>query len=432
MQCRWVVYLVILLGLLSISCSTDSTPSGDPPFFQFSENNGGLTLPDHFRAVVVTDSIGSARHIVVRENGDMYVALFELHNGNGIAALRDINKDGVADTTVYFGEFPGTGIDIKNDYLYFASNKTLYRYSLPNDNLVPESEPEVIAYGFLEQNEKKDKAITLDDGGNVYIKIGAPANACQETPRTIGAPGMDPCPQLEWHAGIWRFDADRLGQTLKDDGYRYATGIRNAVALDWNHQENLLYVVQQGRDQLRVLWPGLYTIEENAELPAEEFIKVNDGDNFGWPYTYYDHLRGQKMLNPEYGGDGETPAPEGQYKDPFMAFPGHWSPNDLLFYTGNQFPSEYHQGGFIAFHGSWNRAPMPQQGYKVVFVPFDGANPANREYQTFADGFAGEAVLMSPEEAEHRPMGLAQGPDGSLYVVDSKHGKMWRIIYTGR
>lgn len=431
MQLRWIGFLIVFWGFLSISCSTDSNPTDEPPYFNFSENNGGLTLPDGFQAVVVTDSIGYARHITVRENGDIYVALYDLHKGNGIAALRDSNKDGVADTTVYFGEYPGTGIEIHNGYLYFAGNRSLFRYSLTAGELVPESDPEVIVSGFLQQDEKKDKTITFDDGGNVYVKIGAPANACQEVPRTIGAPGMDPCPQLEWHAGIWRFDANRLDQNLQEDGYRYATGIRNAVALDWNHQENQLFVVQQGRDQLRVLWPDLYTIEENAELPAEEFIKVNEGDNFGWPYTYYDQLRGQKMLSPEYGGDGETPAPDGKYKDPFMTFPGHWSPNDLLFYSGSQFPSEYQQGAFIVFHGSWNRAPMPQQGYKVVFVPFDGADPKDGNYQTFADGFAGEAVLMSPVEAEHRPMGLAQGPDGSLFVVDSKHGKMWRILHTG-
>jgi len=112
-----------------------------------------------------------------------------------------------------------------------------------------------------------------------------------------------------------------------------------------------------------------------------------------------------------------------------MAFPGHVAPNDLLFYTGDMFPERYKNGAFIAFHGSWNRAPEPQEGYYVVFVPFDGENPSG-DWEVFADGFAGEEVIESTSDAEYRPCGLAQGPDGSLYVVDSNEGKVWRIIHS--
>ncbi len=111
-----------------------------------------------------------------------------------------------------------------------------------------------------------------------------------------------------------------------------------------------------------------------------------------------------------------------------MAFPGHWAPDGLLFYTGEMFPESYRGGAFIAFHGSWNRAPLPQGGYKVVFVPFAGDEPAG-SYEVFADGFAGENV--GPRSALHRPMGLAQGPDGSLYITDDRRGRIWRVFYTG-
>jgi glucose/arabinose dehydrogenase len=111
-----------------------------------------------------------------------------------------------------------------------------------------------------------------------------------------------------------------------------------------------------------------------------------------------------------------------------MAFPGHLAPNDLLFYTGDMFPEKYKDGAFIAFHGSWNRAPEPQKGFFVVFVPFNGAIPTG-DWEVFADGFAGVDTVNSTRDAKYRPCGLAQGPDGSLYVTDDVKGRVWRILY---
>jgi len=297
------------------------------------------------------------------------------------------------------------------------------------DQLVPSNEPETVVSGFPEQSQHAAKPITFDNSGNMYVNIGGPSNACQKEMRTPGSPGMDPCPQLEKHGGIWQYDANETGQKAYEDGKRYVTGIRNAVALDWNNSVNQLYVVQHGRDQLHSLWPDYYTQEENASQPAEEFFQGNEGDNFGWPYTYYNWKKNQKMKSPEYGGDGTTPAESGKYEDPIMAFPGHWAPNDLYFYEGSQFPSKYQNGAFIAFHGSWNRAPEPQQGYKVVFVPFDGEKPSG-DYEEFANGFAGQDTLRSPGNAQYRPMGFATHPDGSLFISDSQQGKIWRVVYT--
>ncbi|HYH56664.1 MAG TPA: sorbosone dehydrogenase, partial [Anseongella sp.] len=83
---------------------------------------------------------------------------------------------------------------------------------------------------------------------------------------------------------------------------------------------------------------------------------------------------------------------------------------------------------FIAFHGSWNRAPLKQAGYIVAFVPFVGEQPSG-DWEVFAEGFTGVDSLASPGDAEFRPMGLAEGPDGSLYISDSQKGRIWRVIY---
>lgn len=420
------IIFFLIISFIVVACSSETSPTEN---INFAANNGGLTLPDGFRASVVADSTGYARHITVNDNGDIYVVLRRAQNENGIVALRDENNDGNADQTEYFSDITGTGIQLHNGYLYVSTDSSVHRYDLSGDELVPTSEPETVISGFPQQNSHAAKSFTFDNSGNIYVNVGAPSNACQEKARTKGSPGLDPCPQLERQGGVWKFSATETGQTQQEDGQRFATGIRNSVALDWNSATNNLYVVQHGRDQLNTLWPEYFTAEENAALPAEEFFLVNEGDNFGWPYAYYDWQKEQKMVMPEYGGDGETPAEEGKYEDPIMAFPGHWAPNDLLFYTGDHFPAKYKNGAFIAFHGSWNRAPEPQEGYNVVFVPFDGDNPSG-DFEEFATGFPGSEDPQ-PGTAEHRPMGLAQGPDGSLYITDSAKGKIWRVMYTG-
>ena len=240
---------------------------------------------------------------------------------------------------------------------------------------------------------------------------------------------MDPCPLLDNHGGVWKFDADRLGQT-QASGTRYATGMRQNFAMAWHPFAAGLYLAQHGRDQLSTLWEG-FTEEQNAELPSEEFLRVEEGSNFGWPYCYHDWRQGKRVLSPEYGGDGIEVGRCGDFDLPLIGFPGHWAPNALMFYTGEQFPERYRGGAFLVFHGSWNRAPLPQGGYHVVFVPFEGDAPATGDYEIFADGFAGQTPLMNRDDAVYRPSGIAEGPDGSVYISNDKTGRIWRVMYRG-
>ncbi len=424
---------VSLLFLLCVAACNEPEPQpphdADVPQPQIDTS---LELPRGFRAYVVVDSLAPrTRHLVVRDNGDIYVQFDRPKNGKSSAALRDENGDHRADRIEFFGNHPGTGIDIYQGYLYVSSDEAVYRYPLPKDALLPdESQRVLIAGGFPEQREHASKTFTFDGQGHLYVNVGAPSNACMEQHRTAGSRGLDPCPQLEWQAGIWRFDAGQLAQTQTQNGQRYASGIRNAVALAWNHQTNSLFVVMHGRDQLAQFWPDLFTPEQNAELPAEEFFEVREGDFMGWPYCYFDPLKNKKVLAPEYGGNGDIQGRCGDAKAPLMAFPAHLAPNDLLFFEGEQFPEKYRHGAFIAFHGSWNRAPLPQKGYFVAFVPFREGRPVG-EWEIFAEGFAGGQDIASPGEARHRPCGLALGPDGSLYISDSVRGKIWKVVYEG-
>jgi glucose/arabinose dehydrogenase len=345
--------------------------------------------------------------------------------------LRDTDGDGRTDQQEWFNNTFGTGIAIRGDYLYYSTHVSVHRYKLTPGQLKPEGAAETIIEGFPEQRSHRPKSFAFDDSGHMYVNVGAPSNACQEKSRSKGSPGMRPCPQLQRQASIWRFDAEKAGQTQQNDGHQYVKGIRVGVALAWSPESKAIYMVQHGRDQLNTLWPDYYDDKDNAELPSEEFFRLEDGANFGWPYCYHDRFQGKKLLAPEYGGDGKKVGECSQYGLPILAFPGHWAPNDLVFYTGEQFPEKYKNGAFVAFHGSWNRAPLPQGGYNVVFVAMKDGRPVSQEWEVLADGFAGRSPLERPRDAQFRPTGLAQGPDGSLYLSETEEGRIWRIVYKG-
>lgn len=424
----WRVCTVLGLCLLLGGCPKNGTraASGEARKPVRCPGHSALTLPAGFCAQVFADVAGSARHVVVRANGDVYVALRGADGG--LVALRDVDGDGVADRQERLAAGGGTGIAIYDGYLYFARPTSIVRYPFNGDELLPEQVGEVVVAGFVEQDRHATKTVVFDDAGWLYTNIGAPSNACQDPPRSRGAAGLDPCPQLRRQAGIWRFRADQIGQDAYSDGVRFAGGIRNAIAMAWHPVAGRLYAVQHGRDELSELWPDIYTMEQRAQLPAEELFAVDEGDEFGWPYCYYDSLQQRKVLAPEYGGDGTIVGRCAGYEDPLVAFPAHWAPNAMAIYTGRHFPSAYRDGAFVAFHGSWNRAPAMQAGYNVAFVPMRNGLPS-ADYEVFAEGFTGVERVRSPAESRHRPSGVAQAPDGRLYVSDSSRGRLWRISY---
>lgn len=423
---RFQFAIILFFTLLILnSCGTDS--GNKKKIINPDSDNGGILLPEKFGAIVVADSMGRGRHIVVNDNGDIYVHLRKLTDkGHGIVALRDTSGNGRADIIKGFSEVTGTGIELHNGYLYYSSRTEVYRSPMKVGELLPGTNVDTLVH-LVDGKGHMEKPFTFDGRGNMLVNVGSESNACQEEKRTKGSPGVDPCVELETRAGIWKFDENTHHQK-QDISNRYATGIRNAVALTWNNEVDKLFALQHGRDDLHRFWPDFYTEEQNLDLPAEEFLEIEEGDDFGWPYCYWDPFQKAKLLNPEYGGDGNSTQRCEGIKEPVMAFPGHWAPNDLLFYQGDQFPSKYKNGAFIAWHGSWNRLGHEQAGYNVVFVPMKDGKPIGN-WEIFADGFKGPLPLESSGDATYRPCGLAEGPDGSLYVVDSQIGRIWRIMH---
>lgn len=391
-------------------------------------DNGGLTLPPGFCASVFADSVGGPRHMAVAANGDLLVIRQNRQRGDttggGVMVFRP-QTDGRAKLVGSFGPVGGTGIQIEGTSVYIDAQKAILRYAMPGGAL-PTTTPDTIVKG-LPGGGHAARNFVLDGRGTIYVNVGSNTNSCQEADRKNASKGVDPCIELETRAGIWKFSSTQTGQQFAASA-RFATGIRNAVGLAWNPTERQLYSTQHGRDNLFQNWPALYDERHSADQPAEEFLKINADDDFGWPYCYYDTELKHLVQAPDYNGNAKDIGRCASKKAPVVAFPGHWAPNALMFYTGNQFPARYRDGAFIAFHGSWNRAPKEQAGYKVVFVPatkgvYDG------KYETFADNFANGK--LDPGTADHRPTGLVTMPDGSIIVTDDKGGRIYRISYVG-
>jgi glucose/arabinose dehydrogenase len=443
--------VVVALALAACADGDTSLTAPEPEFrratarVECDADNGGITLPPGFCAVVVADLVDAgrpalARHMAVTPSGDVFVAINSPRNNNpsfGIIGLRDRNGDGRADEQSRFSPgLGGSGIAWGQASLYFGANDRVLRFRLPAGRLTPVGEPAVVVSGLPNSGDHISKTVVLADPHTLFVNIGSASNSCQVANRQAQSPGVFPCPELPIRAGVWVFDARGTNQT-QANGQHYATGLRNMVALAVNPHNHELYGVQHGRDMLFENWPQFFTVEEDAVLPSEEFVKITRGSDNGWPYCFHDAVfEHRKVLAPEYGGDGQQASGGpgidcATYNQPLVAFGAHWAPNGLHFYSGNQFPQRYRGGAFVAFHGGFDRAPLPNEGYQVQFVPFGANGMPSGSPETFADGFAGSTGPL-PATARHRPVGVTEGPDGSLYVSDDRGGRIYRIIFTGR
>ena len=416
-------------------------------------DNVGIKLPPGFCASLFADSLPAPRQVAVAANGDVFVAAQGGRGGaGGVIVLRDQDNSGRVDVREQFASgAASSSLVLFDGYLYTEAQPprpqrgqqqsgppataSIVRYPLKAGELKPSGPADTIVQGLPFTPGHYTRNFVIGRDGALYVNIGSATNNCQTRDRARGEPGVNPCVELETRAGIWKFDARKKNQTPSAANH-FAKGIRNAVGIAINPADGRLWVTQHGRDDLASWFAQLgmdsvAAIKYNAENPAEELMQVSQGDDFGWPYCYYSLVERKRVQAPEYGGDGKKVGDCASKKEPVATFPGHWAPNGLFFYTGSALPAKYKNGAFIAFHGSWNRAPEPQAGFNVVFQPLrDGK--AVGGYEVFADNFAPNIGTGRGAGGSRRPTAVGQTADGALLIVDDAGGKIYKVMSTGK
>lgn len=409
-----VPFTILVIGAVGLIAGgfPGRAPAGCDP------DNGGLTLPAGFCASIFATAPG-VRNLTVAPNGDVFAG--GGGRATGVRAFRDRDHDGHADTSVTFGADygAGSGVQLGAHAIYFSPNTEIVRFAWTPGALTPGDQGTVIVHDLPVGGDHSWKTMALDTRGDLFVDHGSGTNSCQKANRIAKSPGIMPCEELNVRAGIWRYDADKNDQA-PSLAERWATGMRNAEAIAVNPATGELWAAINGRDQLGSDWG--FSNEDNAEKPAEEFGPVAKGADYGWPYCYDDPIAKKKVAAPEYGGNGTDVGPCADKTQPAIAFPAHWAPLQLAFVPAHTaFGADYAGGAFLAFHGSWDRAPLPQAGYRVVFIPFHGGKPVG-SYTTFASGSDGATSW--------RASGVAMAPDGSaLYLGSDRAGKIWRVIH---
>ncbi len=229
----------LVLGLgLALRAASLAPPA--PPLPAPDADDGAISLPAGFRALVVADNlvvgkkVGNSserlRGIVIAENGDIYAK----GKFGSIYALRDTNGDGRADEIKEFGPGDGgTHIAFHDGWLYHSSRTAVYRYKYTPGELVPTSELQTVVSHLPAEKDHDAKAFAFDESGHMLVEVGSPYNVYSKPDRQLGAKGMDATEFQKTYGGFWRFDANKLNQT-QADGVRFSTGHRHALCLVWN------------------------------------------------------------------------------------------------------------------------------------------------------------------------------------------------------
>jgi glucose/arabinose dehydrogenase len=315
------------------------------------------------------------------ETGDLLVSLPP--SGRIVLLERDVDADGRPDRRhdLLTGLSRPHGIDIYDGWLYVAETGTVGRIRF-NANARSVSGTLARIGEFPGGGQHWTRTLRFGPDGWMYVSIGSSCNVCREA---------DPR-----RAALLRFRPDGT------EGQVYATGLRNTVGFDWRAGMNELYGTDNGRDFL------------GDKVPPCELNRIDSGKFYGWPYAY-----GDKVPDPDFGAGNEDKVLRSVA--PVHNFAAHTAPLGISFIRGRGLPAAYHGAALVALHGSWNRTE--KVGYEVVSLHFEsGEKIAERKFVT---GFELD------EDVIGRPVDVAEGPDGAIYISDDFSGSIYRVAYRG-
>jgi glucose/arabinose dehydrogenase len=370
-----------------------ATPSVDNgPHLEPRPEGAWPIAPKGFKVEQFVTGLTNPRVIVAAPNGDLFVAESE---ANRVRLLRDADRNGKPEVNTVFVNglrrpfgiaFYPTGSNPQ--FIYIANTDSVVRIPYRNGDTKAQTEPQTVVPdlpggGRLRGGGHWTRDLVFSkDNRRMYVSVGSRTNNADE--------------EGDRRAAIHEYNPDGTGFRF------YAKGVRNAVGLAIHPETGDLWCSTNERDGL------------GDDLPPEYVSRVKDGGFYGWPWYYIGS-------NWDPAHKGEHPELKDTVLVPDVLIQPHSASLDLVFYTGGQFPAEYRNDIFVAEHGSWNRGR--RTGYKVLRVPVKNGK-ATGEYEDFVTGF-----VTRDGTVWGRPVGVATGKDGSLFITDDGSNSVWRVIY---
>jgi glucose/arabinose dehydrogenase len=352
-------------------------------------------VPQGFRVEKFAEGLTNPRMIRTAPNGDLFLAESE---ANRVRVMRDADGDGKPEVNEVFatGLKQPFGIAFyppgaNPQFVYVANTDSVVSFPYQAGDTKARGAGQTLVNnipsgGRLEGGGHWTRDIVFStDGTKMYVSVGSKSNASDDAAEAR-------------RARIFEYTPDGKNERV------YAYGIRNPVGLAIHPVTGELWASVNERDEL------------GDHLVPDYITHVQDGGFYGWPYYYIG-------AHPEPRLQEKHPELKDKVIVPDVLIQSHSASLGMTFYTGEKFPAEYRNLPFAAEHGSWNRAR--RTGYKVIYLPMQGGK-ATGEYVDFMTGF------VTPEgDVWGRPVAVAVGRDGSLFVTDDGGDVLWRIFYAG-
>ena len=313
-------------------------------------------------------------------------------SANRITLLRDADGDGIAETRSVFlaGLSSPFGMALVGNIFYVANSDALVAFPYTEgQTAITAAARKVTQFPPGPLNHHWTKSlIASPDGSKLYVGIGSNSNVAEN--------GLE---KEEGRAAIWEIDA-RTGEHRV-----FASGLRNPVGMAWELQSGILWTVVNERDEL------------GSDLVPDYLTSVKDGGFYGWPYSYFGSHVDTRVKPPRPDLVATAIVPD-------YALGPHTASLGLAYSRGTSLPPPFEHGMFVGQHGSWNR--KPRSGYKVIFVPFNGATPSGQPLDVLT-GF-----VRDNGDAMGRPVGVAMDKRGALLVADDVGNVVWRVVKSPR